>query len=183
MKQLITTIAIVSVSYFGATANAQTTHDVSVGPGFVFTPADITILAGDTVRWTWQGGFHNVESGVGGVHDGAFRSGDPTSATGITYEVTFDAAFLAANPKPDDVYPYYCAIHVGGGMVGSVTVIACPGDLDGDGAIGLSDLASLLANYGATSGVDYFDGDIDLDGDVDLSDLAELLAVYGTTCP
>ena len=58
----------------------------------------------------------------------------------------------------------------------------CLGDLDGDLDIDLSDLATLLANYGVTSGAVYEDGDIDEDGDVDLSDLASLLAVYGTSC-
>jgi hypothetical protein len=60
--------------------------------------------------------------------------------------------------------------------------ITCPGDLDGDDDIDLSDLAQLLANYGMTNGAMYEDGDLDADGDVDLSDLAALLAVYGTTC-
>ena len=59
----------------------------------------------------------------------------------------------------------------------------CFGDLDGDGEIGLSDLAQLLGNYGTTSGAVYEDGDLDADGDVDLADLAALLAVYGTNCP
>ena len=61
-------------------------------------------------------------------------------------------------------------------------VPACPGDLDGDGEIGLSDLAQLLAGYGTTSGATYEMGDLDGDGDVDLSDLAALLSVYGTDC-
>jgi hypothetical protein len=59
----------------------------------------------------------------------------------------------------------------------------CPGDLDGDGDIDLSDLAQLLAHYGETTGVTPEDGDIDGDGDVDLSDLAGLLAHYGEDCP
>jgi hypothetical protein len=61
-------------------------------------------------------------------------------------------------------------------------IIPCYGDLDGDGQIGLSDLAQLLANYGETSEMSYEDGDLDGDADVDLADLAALLAVYGTTC-
>jgi len=58
----------------------------------------------------------------------------------------------------------------------------CPGDLDGDRSIGLSDLALLLSNYGLSGGAGYEDGDLNGDGNVDLSDLAALLALYGTTC-
>ena len=58
----------------------------------------------------------------------------------------------------------------------------CPGDLDGDNDIGLSDLAILLANYGTMGGASYFDGDLNHDGDVDLSDLAAMLAGYGGAC-
>ncbi len=58
----------------------------------------------------------------------------------------------------------------------------CPGDLDGDDDIDLSDLAELLSHYGMTSGAMPYDGDLNCDGDVDLSDLAALLSVYGTTC-
>jgi len=59
----------------------------------------------------------------------------------------------------------------------------CPGDLDGDNDVDLSDLAQLLGNYGTTSGAAYEQGDLDGDGDVDLADLAALLGVYGVPCP
>jgi len=58
----------------------------------------------------------------------------------------------------------------------------CDGDIDGDGAVGLGDLAALLASYGTTADAMYAQGDLDRDGDVDLSDLSALLAVYGTSC-
>jgi hypothetical protein len=64
----------------------------------------------------------------------------------------------------------------------ALAVEDCPGDLNGDNQVDLSDLAQLLGNYGMTSGATYEDGDLDADGDVDLSDLATLLAVYGTVC-
>ena len=59
------------------------------------------------------------------------------------------------------------------------------GDLDGDGEIGLGDLAILLAAYDSCDGDPYWDPVADLDdsGCVDLADLAALLAVYDTTCP
>ena len=58
----------------------------------------------------------------------------------------------------------------------------CEGDLDSDGAIGLQDLAILLAHFGQVGGAQPEDGDFDGDADVDLQDLAHLLAVFGTTC-
>ncbi|MBI5864085.1 MAG: hypothetical protein HZB38_06210 [Planctomycetes bacterium] len=58
----------------------------------------------------------------------------------------------------------------------------CEGDLDLDGAIGLSDLATLLSNFGTPRDAGSLDGDSDCDGDVDLSDLAVLLARFGSTC-
>lgn len=58
----------------------------------------------------------------------------------------------------------------------------CPGDVNGDRAVNLSDLATLLANFGTSSGATRAQGDLDNDGDVDLSDLASLLAQFGTVC-
>jgi hypothetical protein len=66
--------------------------------------------------------------------------------------------------------------------VGAAGGAPCPGDLNGDSTVDLSDLAQLLANYGVTSGAAYEDGDLDGDGDVDLADLAILLGLYGTVC-
>ncbi len=50
----------------------------------------------------------------------------------------------------------------------------CPADLDGDGAIGASDLSALLGNWG-NAGI----GDIDGDGTVGASDLSSLLGAWG----
>jgi hypothetical protein len=61
-------------------------------------------------------------------------------------------------------------------------VIDCPGDVNDDDRCDLTDLATLLAHFGTTSGATQADGDLDGDGDVELSDLATLLANFGTTC-
>lgn len=81
-----------------------------------FTPASLTIRAGQTVRWTWAGGQHNVVSGACDASgtitpDGFFRSGAP--ATGGT----FDKAFPTAG-----TFPYYCELHCGMGMKGEIKV-------------------------------------------------------------
>jgi len=59
----------------------------------------------------------------------------------------------------------------------------CPGDLDGSGAVDLSDLSVLLSNFGTVTGALPEDGDLDGDGDVDLTDLSTMLSLFGTTCP
>jgi hypothetical protein len=50
----------------------------------------------------------------------------------------------------------------------------CPGDLDGNGVVDAADLATLLANWGASGAAD-----IDGSGAVDGADLATLLASWG----
>lgn len=57
----------------------------------------------------------------------------------------------------------------------------CPGDLNGDRLVDLSDLSVLLSDFGCTGGT--CGGDLDGDGDADLADLSQLLSVFGTTCP
>lgn len=62
---------------------------------------------------------------------------------------------------------------------------ACPGDLNGDRVIDLSDLAGLLSAFGTMSPEPAYDpsADIDNNGAVDLADLAGLLSGFGTSCP
>lgn len=56
----------------------------------------------------------------------------------------------------------------------------CPGDLDGDGIIGVSDTLEILANFGCV-GNDCI-GDIDGDIIVGVSDILQLLSVFGASC-
>ena len=97
---------------------AQTTHNVNLFSSS-FSPKNITVEVGDTVRWTWVTGAHNVVSGFEGTPDGIFSS--LLTSAPFTFEVTFDQAFVDANPVPGNRYDYYCIVHLPG-MVGSVTV-------------------------------------------------------------
>ena len=67
-------------------------------------------------------------------------------------------------------------IHSADGLV-HVYLRRCETDVNHDGATDLSDLATLLAAYGTTSGDPDYNADVDFDhdGDVDLSDLSALL--------
>ena len=102
-----------------AGAQSFNNHEVIVGPNGanIFTPEDLTVMEGDTVTWVWDVGFHNVRE-----VNNAFTSGNPVVGPN-TFAVTFDAAFLAANPSPGDRYDYQCDVHVSFGMIGSVTVV------------------------------------------------------------
>jgi plastocyanin len=116
------TLGLASASAFAAN------HTVTVGPpgnAFSFSPADITIAAGDTVTWTYAGGGapHNVVSDPGSVTsfrcangcDGAGGNGAPSSSA-WSATVTFPTAGTIG---------YFCEVHgaAGGqGMAGTVTV-------------------------------------------------------------
>ena len=85
--------------------NVQVTSDQ-------FTPASVTIKVGQTVRWTWGGGTHNVVSGPDcSTEDGNFKSGAPQAGG------TFDKKFEKAGS-----FPYYCQPHCTMGMKGTVVV-------------------------------------------------------------
>ncbi len=90
------------------------------GSTMTYSPAQLTINAGDTVTFTNAGGFHNVVSdtnlfrcaaGCDGVGSG---SGNPTSAP-FSVTVPFNTA---------GSFGYYCEVHgtPGSGMFGRITV-------------------------------------------------------------
>lgn len=77
-----------------------------------FTPASLRIKVGQTVRWTWGGGTHNVVSGPDcDTEDGNFKSGAPVGGG------TFDKKFETAG-----TFPYYCQPHCAMGMTGEIIV-------------------------------------------------------------
>jgi hypothetical protein len=65
------------------------------------------------------------------------------------------------------------------GIPVQVTILT---DMNADGVIDLTDLATLLANFGRSDGPTYEEGDLDGDGIVSLADLAALLSSFGLTC-
>ena len=103
-------------SCFAATAN------VSVGSTFDrFTPAVVTIAAGDQVVWTWAATFHSTTSGTNGVagDDNGVPSGLWNSGTITTLPHTFTNTFPVAGN-----FSYYCQVHFNFGMTGAVVVIS-----------------------------------------------------------
>jgi len=104
------------------------TVTVMVGPnnGMSFSPAQMTIHAGDTVHWMWTSTSvpHTVTSGTAPNADGNFCSNGGTQSaaacTGLSYAhtapFTFDHTFPTAG-----TFPYFCEVH-GAMMSGTITV-------------------------------------------------------------
>jgi len=97
------------------------------GPSFVYDgqsdmDIELNILIGDTVRWDWVTGFHNVVNGFPTDPDTGvlFNSGAPTGDDSIFFEYTF---------TDEGVYGYYCEIHENIGMISFVTVTPAPGSM------------------------------------------------------
>ncbi len=83
---------------------------------------ELTIDPGDTVRWLWVEGFHNVVSGFpGDGNEGElFFSGPPIGEPGTSFEFTF---------LEPGVFGYHCHPHGDFGMISFVTVIPAPGSV------------------------------------------------------
>ena len=84
--------------------------------GLTFTPETFTLVAGETVRWVWRGGGHNViASDTPDETDWQGTPGGPgtTYGAGHTYEHTFTVP---------GTYAYFCKPHREFGMMGNFEV-------------------------------------------------------------
>lgn len=82
----------------------------------------------------------------------------------------------------DPLNPSLGTIRVVGTIRGSVTVPEpCPGDADGDGMVGLSDIAAIINNW-AQDGAPRRPGDLDEDGLVGIGDLAQVIENWEAAC-
>ncbi len=59
---------------------------------------------------------------------------------------------------------------------------ACPGDVNGDGMVEISDMTALLACFGMACAGDCCLADINCDGTVEIGDLTILLSHFGAPC-
>lgn len=81
-------------------------------PLLSFSPASLTVPVGTTVTWVWQGSGHSLDSGAGCSPDSKFTSGGIQN-TGYTLTHTFNTP---------GTYPFYCGVHCGANMKGTITV-------------------------------------------------------------
>ena len=91
-----------------------TTHEVLVSNN-KYTPQDLIIEMGDTVKWINTEGFHNVNGTQATYPDNPESFGNGSAASG---DWTYSYPFTMAG-----TYDYQCDPHVSFGMVGTVTVL------------------------------------------------------------
>ena len=117
MKKLYTTILtmlLVSLYLFtySNTISAQTLHIINT-QGMTFSPANITVNAGDTVVWNNTGGYHNVNG---------TQNTFPNNPEGFGNSLGSSWTYTHVFNTPGD-YDYQCDPHLPG-MVGTITVNA-----------------------------------------------------------
>ena len=113
--------------------SAQTFHYIQVQNNY-FSPADLTIQVGDTVRWINGidgGGIHNVIA-----DDSSFTSGPPA------FPWIYDHVFTS-----EGIFPYYCSVHGGPGGVGMSGVITVESPTNVKDNVLSPDIFELNQNY------------------------------------
>jgi plastocyanin len=128
--------AAAAPSAAGSVASAPatgTTHEVKMvltpQGGYEFQPKDITINAGDAIKWVMvSGGPHNVAFEAANMAEAARaqlsanmpdQQGELTSPMMINADESYTVSF--ANVAPG-TYNYVCTPHIAMGMTGTVTV-------------------------------------------------------------
>lgn len=107
MKRIVVTLGFLLAAMPAVAAQVQ----VSM-VDFAFNPDSVNISPGDTVQWTNNGYYaHTSTSGVNGVPDGRWNSGDVSP--GGSYSRAFDSS---------GTFHYFCMHHYPSGMVGVIYV-------------------------------------------------------------
>ncbi len=195
-------------SGLGGAIRADSNCDLEVYNSILWDdePAEVSAAGSVTVQYSdVEGGFTgtgniNSDPGLTGIELG---SGSPCIDAGDTSRLPsdgcdFDGDCNTGEQLPADIAGYVRVVddpsttNTGNGVIdmgarefGNEYLTTGPcilGDLNGDGAVGLADLAILQSNYGTAEGAIYCEGDLDGDGDVDLSDYTELLSHFGLSC-
>lgn len=111
-----------------ATGTVHTVNMVGDASGYRFEPKDITIKAGDTVRWVMvSGGPHNVafDGAKLGAAKAAFVAAMPNQAAELTspmYMQPNESYQMSFANIPGGKYDYICQPHAAMQMTGSITV-------------------------------------------------------------
>lgn len=132
-----------------------------------------------------QGTLGDVSSAVGGAAGGRglmFVTDNSTATDGLTgiysFSVAADGSLTQNGP-----------INITGGIAPRSIAVwnppappACPGDVDGDHTVGLSDIAGIITCWAMPPTGPCASADLDMSGDIGLSDLAVVITNWAAVC-
>ena len=116
-------LIIMAMVLISTSATAQTMVDINV-LSMIFSPASLTIDAGDTVRWRNPTGFHNINGTTATYPSNPVSFDNGAVASGWTYTFVFTTA---------GTYTYQCDQHALSGMVATIIVLPAGGINDNSG--------------------------------------------------
>ena len=154
MKNSLLSFALVALSLV---ASAQTSHSVTVGSGMTYVPNQLTIVSGDNVTFTSEGGTHDVNFSTNSITGMSFDNPAdieylPTQGAGLMGTITFNVP---------GTYNYDCSVygHAISGMVGEVIVNASASNTVVDVIVGSPDHTTLEAAVIAAGLAETLSGD------------------------
>ena len=105
---------------FFASSLSATIHTINAG-SYYFTPANLTINVGDTVKWINDGGNHDVNADINSQTGSSFNN--PVSFQSNTTNVVGSIIYTHIFNNPGN-YSYDCSVgsHAAAGMVGTISV-------------------------------------------------------------
>jgi hypothetical protein len=160
---------------------------LTLRPNMATGNVGVDVKAGDTISFDAKGvaGDFSVDFSDRNTWTNYKLTGTPSNQwVYLGSEWTHFEFTVPADAKADyisfNVYASGQEVNLDNFVVKTIVVANVPGDANGDGAVDVSDLGILAANYGMTSGATLAQGDFNGDGKVDVSDLGILAANYGT---
>ncbi len=98
-KSLLSSLVAILLTLYLANDAVAVKHTVSV-QNYSFTPANLNVQVGDTIRWVWVNGFHTTTSTT--IPAGAATWDEPINSSNTFYEYRVTVA---------GVYDYLCTPH------------------------------------------------------------------------
>jgi hypothetical protein len=163
----------------GATWSVLETRGVS-SPGWNLFQVQLADVLPPTNQMRLR--FQAQDAGSGSIVEAGI---DDLSISGRVCDGSFADCNANGIVDSDDISSGRSTDADGNGVPDECGPTDCPGDINDDGTVDLSDLALLLSAFGSSTGDPSYDPNVDLDsnGSVDLADLATLLSGFGQDCP
>ena len=119
MKRFYSTIFTLLITLINY---AQTTHTVNAG-NYYYYPSSLTIEVGDSVAWTNNGGFHDVNGDIEKLTGEPYNNPETFASPATSSSFIFGYRFSVPG-----TYNYDCSVgnHAAEGMVGTIIVQSQP---------------------------------------------------------